>query len=1254
MPALFFPDLAGWLFANMGAAPILVLSRRCAVKSAVLRGLVLVSLLLAGGAVFALPARAQSGPGVPSLTYPQNELFEAISTIGAGNHGTPMMHDGYLTVVESDPSPGVRFYDISNPYTPVLVQSISGAGADLPEQHTYAQTTAWGGNHVVIARGWGPIAAGGGTGLAIWDWSDIQNPLLRASWDIPGLPGGYLTGLFWLAVQAPYVYCPAGSLGLYIVDASDPTSPVVVAQIPKSQTGGFNVVNAFAVGTMLIVTNNDGGTGVGPGIARLDISDPVNPQLLASTTNTTSPYGAAVNGGKLLVPGVDGTLAFHDLDSPSFDVVGSFFVGGTRGASVMLQDEFVHVGGTRAYYKMDVSNPGGFFPVGAYSLGILPRDEDWVTPVGNLVALADDAGNGTHLIPHAAAPDNTGPAVNMVVPADGAIDQALTARVGITLTDMVELASIGPTTFAVRPVGGVALPGVYTNQFGVVNFSPDQPLAPNTTYEVVVPAGGLTDWAGNPTAIGFSSTFSTGSQVHAIDVDAQSPTPTELGQQSAFDVASVSGAGPFTYSWNFGDGTPSTAPSGASQATHTYAEAGHYPVRVTVSNGSITAVDAFVQTVHHPLTAATPSRASTLALDEGEGLVWCVNADNDTVTAVDTQTIRGVYEVPVGDRPRTLAVAPDGSLWVVCDGDARIDVIDQSVGQNVESIALPYASRPYGIAMRPDGLSAYVTLRATGEVAEIDVASRALARVTAVGPDPRGLAIAADSERIFVTRFVSESRRAAPEQPSGTPSLSSGRGAAERHWRSGRDVRDREGAPFAEIYELSATSFSVVRTLRLALDDGPDTEAGGRGLPNYLGSPTVSPDGGRLWVPSKKDNILRGLRRDGLPLTHENTVRTIVSQIDLTTGVEIGASRLDFNDRDLAFAVEMSPLGDYAFHALQGSNAVAVTDAYSGVLAAGVDGTGLAPQGLALTSDGSALFVHNFMSRSIAAYDVQGVTDSTSFAMPLLGTWTTVSNEQLAPDVLRGKQIFYNATDPRMNQDGYISCASCHLDGEQDGRVWDFSDRGEGLRNTISLLGRRGTGHGNVHWTANFDEIQDFEHDMRGPFGGDGFLSDAQWNSGTVSQPLGTPKAGLSSDLDALAAYVSSLASVGLSPHRNSDGTLTADAVAGKALFASLQCGQCHSGPDYTDSSSGVLHDVGTLRRRSGEASGAALVGLDTPTLRGLWATAPYLHDGSARTLMDVLTTRNPNGQHGATASLSREQRRQLAAYLLQIDDLEP
>src|SRR5690349_8463178 len=169
------------------------------------------------------------------------------------------------------------------------------------------------------------------------------------------------------------------------------------------------------------------------------------------------------------------------------------------------------------------------------------------------------------------------------------------------------------------------------------------------------------------------------------------------------------------------------------------------------------------------------------------------------------------------------------------------------------------------------------------------------------------------------------------------------------------------------------------------------------------------------------------------------------------------------------------------------------------------------------------------------------------------------------------------------------------------------------------MQGRRGMGHGRVHWSANFDEIQDFEHDIRNAFGGTGFMTDAQFNTGTRNQPLGDAKAGINAELDALAAYVTSLSQVGPSPYRNADGTLTA-----QALFKGAGgCSGCHSGSDFTDSASGVLHDVGTIKASSGKRLGGTLTGIDTPTLKGVWDTAPYLHDGSAATLLDVLTTQN-------------------------------
>ena len=40
---------------------------------------------------------------------------------------------------------------------------------------------------------------------------------------------------------------------------------------------------------------------------------------------------------------------------------------------------------------------------------------------------------------------------------------------------------------------------------------------------------------------------------------------------------------------------------------------------------------------------------------------------------------------------------------------------------------------------------------------------------------------------------------------------------------------------------------------------------------------------------------------------------------------------------------------------------------------------------------------------------------------------------------LFGKQVFYDAADKRMSEVGYMSCATCHIYGLSDGRVWDFT-----------------------------------------------------------------------------------------------------------------------------------------------------------------------------------------------------------------------
>ncbi len=696
----------------------------------------------------------------------------------------------------------------------------------------------------------------------------------------------------------------------------------------------------------------------------------------------------------------------------------------------------------------------------------------------------------------------------------------------------------------------------------------------------------------------------------AVTVEVGVNPPSPVGASVEFSAQAV-GTGEITFTWDFGDGQKGE-PGTTSTVTHVYEAPGHYPVIVVAKDSTGARSASFLQTIHRALPATPPEASSSIVHHADRARVCNVNADNDTISCLSTETLELLFEAPVGRHPRSLAVAPDGTLWVTNQDDASVSVLDAD-GTTLATSELPPASRPSGIVMNRARGVAYVALQALGEVAEIDLATRTVVRRASAGPWSTGVAVDASSSRIFVTRFISA--------PTG-----------------------------GEVAELSADSLELTRRFPLALDPGPDTEATARGVPNYLRAAVPSPDGYALWVPSKQDNVLRGAARDGQALTFETSVRTVVSLVDLGTNQELLDERSDLNNRALGLSLTFSPIGDYAFVALLGNNGVEVLDAYDRQIVAGAFELGKAPDGLVL-DDAGRLYVNSFLSRSVVILDASSVLASTGFSLDRIGEVVVSTAEKLPEQVLAGKVVFYDASDLRMGLDGYISCAACHLDGFEDGQVWDFTDRGEGLRNTTSLLGKRGTGQGRLHWSANFDEVQDFEHDIRNAFGGSGFLPDETFNEGTRNMTLGDPKAGLSPELDALSAYVTSLDRVPPSPYRAPDGHLTREGWRGREVFQRAGCAACHSGPDFTDSPSGTLHDVGTLQATSGKRLGEPLTGLDTPTLRGVWQTAPYLHDGSAATLLDVITAKNPEDRHGATLGLTDAERNDLTSYLLQIDN---
>ena len=720
--------------------------------------------------------------------------------------------------------------------------------------------------------------------------------------------------------------------------------------------------------------------------------------------------------------------------------------------------------------------------------------------------------------------------------------------------------------------------------------------------------------------------------------------PTGVGEKVKLSVITVPDV---EVEWEFGDEKGKSF-SKETSVEHIYSAPGNYTLLVRVRRNGETITIAAGQVVHSKLTDSLPGRSGSIVFAPQTNQVWVANPDNGTVTWTD-KSGKKLGEQLVGMEPRRIAVAPDGNIWACVQGEDKLVAMNGSEGNVIKELSLPYGAAPFAVTMIPGKEQALVSLEGSGRVLKVDTKNKAFLTSRYVGETPRAIAITADGKRAFVARFISN---------------------------------DNHG----EIFEIDPEDLSVTRTIPLQIDLGPDNDDRGRGLPNYIMDLAIHPDGKTLVYTAKKDNIQRGTARDGKALNSENTVRSIMGFIHLETNKEDVKLRRDFNERELISAIVPSHTGNGYFLALQGQNQVLFEDAFIHNAPDGDESAGSAPRGICLNEDGTKLYVHSFLSRELRVYDVTDLVQygmSKNFMEPMRVT-KLVSNEKLSNEELKGKQLFYFAglgehdENPKMTSNGYISCATCHLDGSHDGRTWDFTDRGEGLRNTITLHGRAGMEHGPVHWTANFDEIHDFENDIRLAFLGLGFMSDDDFDR--TKQTLGAKKEGLSSDLDALAAYVSSLKNYPKSPFRKSNGSMTEDAIAGKAIFNrdDVGCAVCHRGVHFTDSKipqtkesvatpavpQGMnhqsfvtdqgffLHNVGTIRETSGKRLGkpGATKGFDTPTLLGVWQTAPYLHDGSAETLMEVVSEANANDRHGKTSHLTQKEKEHLVAFLQQLD----
>lgn len=589
--------------------------------------------------------------------------------------------------------------------------------------------------------------------------------------------------------------------------------------------------------------------------------------------------------------------------------------------------------------------------------------------------------------------------------------------------------------------------------------------------------------------------------------------------------------------------------------------------------------------------------SSSIAIRADASVLYVVNPDADSVSFVSTRASAVLHEVllasnpPARDaegryepavEPRALALGPEQStVYVTGHRSGRVYALDASTGKVLAQA--PVCSEPVGVLVSPLGDTLYVACSQDDMVVELDAQTLALRSSVSTSRKPWTLAWSPDRSRIFVTHLLGPGLSVLAPSPLALSSA----------W------------PLAD---------GVVHGATNGTDSDPLRPHGVvRGIYDVLPRPGTS----ETWVA----HMMLGIDTPEPMLVFDNTVFPALSLLGpdgtqlarLTVSTEPADGNAFGDVVSGPHAMAFSADGSLAFVADSGSEDVLVVDAKQRVEAALVRPLpGHQPEGIVAGSDG-----HVYVDERNTS-DVAVLTVATGANGPQVTVERSIPRTKTDPmpaELRLGQHLFNSANSDELpvTTDHWVSCTSCHVEARSDAVTWKFF---EGPRDTPSNAG--GVLHtGFLLRNAGRSKVQDY------------FLTIDQEQGGAFS----TTVPALSADLDALAQYVNYAIPYPSPP----SGLDAAKVTRGKQLFGTLGCPTCHAGTYFTDSAAGnpaldlagpiMLHDVGTcvtagpfddVSFPAEDGSPRSACSFDTPSLRGVNDTAPYLHDGSAATLQDV------------------------------------